>query len=106
MTSGNAIMPVESWMASIMTLTEHRRVHMPSSIHTRYFRTLSQAQTLAQTRRSGHLVRTFQVFSPIGGEVFQLVEPGEVVEGPSGGGREGHVGQALGILHEVSGFGT
>ena len=103
MTSQNTITPVESWMASIMTLTEHLPVHMPSSIHTRYFRTLSQAQTLAQTRRSGHLVRTFQAFSPIRGEVFQLVEPSEVVEGPSGGGREGHVGQALRVIHEVSG---
>ena len=48
-------------------------------------------------------MRTFQAFSPIGGEVFQLVGPGEVVEGPSGGGREAHVGQALRVLHEVSG---
>ena len=48
-------------------------------------------------------MRTFQAFSPIRGEVFQLVEPSEVVEGPSGGGREGHVGQALRVIHEVSG---
>ena len=103
MTSQNTITPVESWMASIMTLTEHLQVYMPPSIHTRYFLTLIQAQPLAQTKRPGHLVRTFQVFSLIGREVFQLVEPGEVVEGPSGGGREAHVGQALRALHEVSG---
>ena len=48
-------------------------------------------------------MRTFQAFSPIRGEVIQLVEPGEVVEGPSGVSREGHVGQALRALHEVSG---
>ena len=65
MTSQNTITPVESWMASIMTLTEHLQVHMPPSIHTRYFLTLIQAQPLAQTKRSGRLVRTFQAFSPI-----------------------------------------
>ena len=41
------------------------------------------------------MVRTFQAFGPGGGEVFDFVALGEVVEGPNGGGREVHAGQVL-----------
>ena len=49
------------------------------------------------------MVRTSQAFGILGGEVFDFVVLGEVVEGPNGGGREDHVGQFLRTLLEVSG---
>ena len=56
----------------------------------------TRTSTLAgPNQRTGHVVRTFQASGPPGGEVFDFVALGEVVEGPNGGAREDHAGQAL-----------